>query len=66
MSIEKEKIMKDSVALVQELKRKMEKDIAGILKNFENKTDLKPGIVFHERTATLHEFNYVVRVPVNL
>lgn len=61
MDIEKEK-MKDGVALVQELKKKMEKDIAKILENFEVTTGLKPGIVFHEKTAARR---YLGGVPIN-
>jgi hypothetical protein len=68
MSVEHEK-MKEGIVLVQQEKRKMEKDIGEILKAFELKTGLKPGIVFHERTNTLYDdldLKYKVNIPVHL
>lgn len=65
--------MKEGIILVNREKEKMEKDIAKILKAFELKTGLKPGIVFHERTVVLLEDSilntmgvYKVNIPVHL
>ena len=65
MSTKKE-TMKDDVALIQKLKTKMEKDIAKILKNFELETGLKPGKVLHRRASTLHRFDYIAYIEVNI
>jgi len=69
---EHEKMMKMGIVLVNQEKEKMEKDIGEILKAFELKTGLKPGIVFHERTvmlledSILHTREYKVNIPVHL
>jgi hypothetical protein len=72
MSIEHEK-MKEGIVLVNREKEKMEKDIGKILKSFELKTGLRPGVVFHEKSVVFPEdldldpdYEYRVNIPVHL
>jgi hypothetical protein len=55
------------ISEVKELKAKMERDIAGILEDFERKTGLQPGTVFRERLLIQrgNEFYYKVNIPVH-
>ena len=47
------------------LKEALENDIGRLLKSFELKTGLRPGIVFHERLEGRDEL-YRVNIPVHL
>ncbi len=65
MTIEAEKI-KGGIVEVRNLKRKMEKDIARILEDFELETGLKPGRIHHEKVSTIHRFDYTVHISVKI
>ena len=47
------------------LKEALENDIGRLLKSFELKTGLRPGVVFHERLEGRDE-PYRVNIPVHL
>ena len=54
------------------LKRALEKDISSLLKSFELKTGLRPGVIFHERKDyyqkedNIEPLYYYVNVPIHL